>query len=256
MLKQISLLAAAVLITCTSVTAQDANDFRFGLQISPSVSWMNTDDNRISNQGAALGLKLATQAEFVFADKYAIASGIGFHFNTGGTMQSQYGGRFFTESLPPESAYNAPEVADQANGPVLLDYSIQYIEIPLSLKLRTREFGTITYFMEAPIFTLGIRSNVMGGIKGGTTPGGGIIEEVEDVSIKKEVNPIAFSWGFGGGLEYSILDGTRLFAGLTFQRMFLDATKDGDDYNYEGRSAVDDPKATINSLTLRMGVLF
>jgi len=251
MLKQISLLAAALLITCTSVTAQDANDFRFGLQISPSVSWMNTDDNRITNQGTALGLKLATQAEYIFADKYSIASGIGFHFNTGGSMQSQYGGRFFTESLPAENPYNQEVETEQPDGPILLDYSIQYLEIPLSLKLRTREFGTLTYFMEAPIFTLGIKSNALGGLSGG-----GISEKVEDLSIKKEVNPLAFSWGFGGGVEYSILDGTRLFAGLTFQRMFLDATKDGDDYNYKERSALDDPKATINSMTLRLGVLF
>lgn len=249
MLKQISLLATALLITCTFVTAQDANDFRFGLQISPSVSWMNTDDSRISNQGTALGLKLATQAEFVFAEKYSLATGIGFHFNTGGTMQSQYGGRFFTESIVEGQPYNNP---NELTGPqVLIDYSIQYVEIPLSLKLRTREFGTLTYFMEAPIFTLGFKSNAMGGLSGG-----GITQEVEDLSIKREVNPFAFSWGFGGGVEYSILDGTRLFAGLTFQRMFLDATKDGDDYVYEDRVANDDPKATINSLTLRLGVLF
>jgi len=203
MLKQISLLAAALLISCSVVTAQDANDFRFGLQIS------------------------------------------------GGSMQSQYGGRFFTESLPADNPYNQDVEAEQPDGPILLDYSIQYIEIPLSLKLRTREFGTLTYFLEAPIFTLGFKSNGLGGLSGG-----GITEKVEELSIKKEINPLAFSWGFGGGVEYSILDGTRLFAGLTFQRMFLDATKDGDDYNYKGRSALDDPKATINSMTLRLGVLF
>ncbi|MFK8056211.1 MAG: PorT family protein [Saprospiraceae bacterium] len=251
MLKQISLFALAVLFTCTAVTAQDANNFKFGLQISPTISWMNTDDNRITNQGTALGLKLATQAEYVFADKYSVASGIGFHFNTGGSMQSQYGGRFFTESLPTTDAFNQTSEANQPDGPVLIDYSIQYVEIPLSLKLRTREFGTLTYYMEAPIFTLGIRSNALGGLSGG-----GVTQEVEDLSIKKEVNPLAFSWGFGGGVEYSILDGTRIFGGLTFQRMFLDATKDGDDYNYKGRDALDDPKATINSLTLRLGVLF
>ncbi len=248
MLKQISLLSATLLIICTSVTAQDANDFRFGLQISPSVSWMNTDDNRITNQGTALGLKLATQAEYVFSDKYSIASGIGFHFNTGGSMLSQYGGQFFTESIVEGQPFNNP--AAPTGDQVLLDYSIQYIEIPVSLKLRTREFGTLTYFMEAPIFTLGFRSNVKGGLSGG-----GLTEQIEDLSIKKEVSPIAFSWGFGGGIEHSILDGTRLFAGLTFQRMFLDATKDKE-YTYTGRVANDDPKATINSLTLRLGILF
>jgi hypothetical protein len=251
MLKQISLISAALLIICTSVTAQDANNFRFGIQISPSVSWMGTDDNRITSQGAALGLKLATQAEFVFADKYSFATGLGFHFNSGGTLQSQFGGRFFTQSINEGEPFNDPD--NLTGEQVELDYSIQYIEIPLALKLRTREFGTLTYYLEAPIFTLGFRGKTTGGLSGG-----GITESIEDLSIKQEVNPFAFSWGFGGGIEHSILDGTRLFAGLTFQRMFVDATRDtaARGYVYSGRTATDDPTATINSLTLRLGILF
>lgn len=248
MLKKILLLSASLLILCTSVIAQDANDFRFGIQISPTISWMNTDDNRITNQGTALGLKLATQAEYVFAEKYSIATGIGFHFNSGGSMLSEFGGQFFTESIVPGQPFNDPD--NLTGEQVLFNYSIQYVEIPLALKLRTREFGTLTYFLEAPIFTFGIRGKTSGGLSGG-----GIAEKIEDLSIKREVNPFAFSWGFGGGIEHSILDGTRVFAGLTFQRMFLDATRDSG-YVYTGRIATDDPTATINSLTLRLGILF
>jgi hypothetical protein len=249
MIKQISFCTLIICFLSTIVTGQNVEDFRFGLQISPSLSWMNTDDQRITNQSTALGLKLAFQAEFGFAEKYAIASGIGFHFNAGGTMQSAYGGRFFTESIPEGEPFNDPN--NLTGNQVLLDYSIQYVEIPIGLKLRTREFGVLTYYLEAPIFTLGIRSNAQGSLSGGA-----IATEVEEIPIKPEVTPFALSWGFGGGVEYSILDGTRLFGGLTFQRLFTDVTKDGDDYVYQGRVATDDPKATINSMTLRLGVLF
>ena len=240
---------ALILVTaaCTQLTAQDFSRFKFGLQLSPSLSWLGTDDSRIDGDGTALGLKLGTQAEFFFAENYAIATGIGFHFNAGGTLQSQYAGRFFTESINEGEPFFEPT----ATGPVLLDYSITYIEIPLALKLRTREFGYLTYYLEAPIFTLGIRSNARGGISGG-----GLADALDDIVIKDEVNPFAISWGFGGGVEYSVAETTRLFGGLQFQQVFTDVTKDGDDYVYTGRRGDDDPKAKINSITLRLGVLF
>ena len=243
-----AVILAAGLATATAASAQsvDFTRFRFGFQLSPSVSWMTTDDNRVDGNGTALGLKLGTVAEYAFAENYALISGIGFHFNTGGTLRSAYGGRFFTESIPEGDAFND----GSTQGNVNLDYSIQYVEIPLGLKLRTREFGYLTYTAEAPVFALHIRSNVKGSLTGG-----GESEEVEDITAKKEVSPLALSWGFGGGAEYSVSESTRLFGGLRFQRVFTDVTKDGDYYD-DTRRASDDPRAGVNSITLRLGVLF
>ena len=241
----VGLLAGALAPTAAGQSV-DFTRFRFGFQLSPSVSWMTTDDNAIDGDGTALGLKLGTVAEYAFAENYALVSGIGFHFNAGGTLRSGYGGRFFTESIPEGDPFN------QAGGTgpgVRIDYSITYVEIPLGLKLRTREFGYLTYTAEAPVFTLNIRSNVRGSLSGGNEA-----SEVEDVTAKKEVTPLALSWGFGGGAEYSVSESTRLFGGLRFQRVFTDVTKDGD--YYEGRAARDDPRAGINMITLRLGVLF
>lgn len=240
-------LVAAGLAPSAAAQSVDFTRFQFGFQLSPSISWMTTDDNGVDGNGTALGLKLGTVAEYRFAENYALVSGIGFHFNTGGTLQSQYGGRFLTESVPEGDPFNNPNVPTEGN--VSIDYSIQYVEIPLGLKLRTREFGYLTYTAEAPVFTLGIRSNVKGSLSGG-----GQSDKVEDVTAKKEVSPLALAWGFGGGAEYSVSESTRLFGGLRFSRYFTDVTKDGG--YYEGRTADKDPKAGINSITLRLGVLF
>ncbi len=241
----------AVLATLPALAqGPDFSKFHFGLNLSPSISWIDTDDSRISGDGTALGLKLATQAEFFFAENYAIETGIGFHFNAGGTLLSDYGGRFFTNTLSAGGSepYNNPN--SPTDGKVRLDYSIQYLEIPLGLRLHTRDFGYLRYYIQAPVFTLGIRTNAMGQISGGNrTP------ERTDLTIKSEVTPFALSWGLGGGAEYEVGGGTRLVGGLQFQRLFTDVTKDGD-YVYTGREAGKDPKATLNSLTLRLGVLF
>jgi len=227
------------------VTAQDFNKFKFGIHVSPSISYIGTDDSRIDGDGTNLGLKLATQAEFFFAENYAIETGIGFHFNSGGTLQSQYGGTFFTAS-----ELNTPGFPEVLGEQAILKYSIQYVEIPLALKLRTREFGYLTYYLEAPIFTLGFRSNVRG-----TLQGGGQSAIAEDIDASKEVSPLALSWGFGGGAEYSISESTRLFGGLQYQNIFTDVTKDKD-YTYTGRTRSQDPKAGIGAITLKLGVLF
>ncbi len=248
---QRTLLTLALATVCSlgaQAQSTDFSKFRFGLNLSPSISWLNTDDGRISGDGSAFGIKLATQAEFFFAPNYAIETGIGFHFNTGGTLLSNYGGRFFTESLGENTPYNNGNAPTAGN--VRLDYSINYLEIPLALRLHTREFGFLRYYVQAPIFTLGIRTSAKGSISGGGIPG-----SEDNFNIDKEVSPIALSWGLGGGAEYEVGGGTVLVGGLQFSRLFTDVTKDND-YGYVGRTQKSDPKAGINSLTLRLGVLF
>lgn len=245
MFRSLSLAAALAAALCTAATAQDFSKFKFGIQVSPTVSWLNTDDSRIDGDGTNLGLKLAMQGELFFAENYAIATGIGFYFNAGGTLQSQYGGTFFTAS-----ELNTPNFPTVLGEQAILKYDIQYVEIPLALKLRTREFGYLTYYLEAPIFTLGIRSKATG-----TLQGGGQSAVAEEIDIAKEVTPLSLSWGFGGGAEYSISESTRLFGGLQYQNIFTDVTKDKD-YTYAGRTRSDDPKATLGAITLKLGVLF
>ena len=247
-----TLLTALALAAATVASAQspmDFTQFRFGLNLSPSISWINTDDNRISRDGTALGIKIAAQAQYFFAPNYAIETGIGFHFNTGGTLLSRYPGRFFDESLGTNSPYNSP--GGTPTGDVRLDYSITYLEVPFALRLHTREFGFVRYYVQAPAFTLGIRTGATANISGG-----GINVKEEDLDITKEVTPFALSWGFGGGAEYEVGGGTVLIAGLQFQRVFTDVTKDGGEELYVGRERNDDPKAQINSLTLWLGVVF
>ncbi len=239
---------AFVALLSLSARAQtaDFSQFRFGLNLSPSISWITTNDNGINGDGSAFGIKLATQAEFFFAENYAIETGIGFHFNAGGTVLSNYGGRYFTESINDGPGFGGVT----PTGNVRIDYSINYLEIPIGLRLHTREFGFIRYYVQAPIFTIGIRTSAKGSISGGGVP-----DDLEDLNISKEVSPLALSWGLGGGAEYEIGGGTVLFGGLQFSRLFTDVTKDGD-YGYAGRTQSGDPSAGINSLTLRLGILF
>jgi len=220
-------------------------DFRFGIQASPSFSWMGTDDNTINSNGTSLGLRLGMVGEYYFAENYAFTGGLNFAFNQGGTLRHDTGGNFWTKSELSNPDFNNSETAlpDGVN----LKYSIQFVEIPIGLKMRTQEFGYLRYYAELPIFTIGIKTQAVGDITGTD-----VMTEKEN--IKSDVNPLNISWGLGGGIEYTINSSTSLVGGVYYSQGFLDLTTDQGAIKNNG--SAEDSKGTSRNITIRIGVLF
>jgi hypothetical protein len=73
------------------------------------------------------------------------------------------------------------------------------------------------------------------------------------------VSNINMSWGIGGGIEYVIANNTALVGGLYIQRGFKDVTTDDATlFDADGKSNArsDKSKGVVNSLTIRLGVMF
>jgi len=208
------------------------NELRFGFQVSPTFSWMNTDDNTVNNNGTNLGLKLGLISEYYFRENYAFITGIGFAFNQGGTLLHENGGEIWTRA-------ELPVNRDLPKG-TNLKYDLQYVEIPFGLKMRSKEFGYFRYFAEIPTFSIGFKSQARGSIKGNGL-------EENNIEIKKEVISLFLSWGLGMGGEYSLSASSSLMFGLFYQRVFTDVTRD---------VAADDSKAVINNITIRFALMF
>ncbi|TAK35555.1 MAG: PorT family protein [Saprospiraceae bacterium] len=232
-MKKIVAIAAFFLLMQAFISAQ-TTDLRLGFQVSPVLSYMGSTDNKINSNGTNLGLKLGMRAEMFFRENYAFITGIGFAFNSGGTLHHDIGGQIWTHS-------ELPNGVDPTFLPgVDLKYNLQYVEIPLGLKFRTNDFGYLRYWAEIPVITLGFKSQASGAIQQT-----GITED--KIDIKKEVTSLSLSWGIAGGMEYNISSGTSLVGGIGFEKVFTDVTKDVDD---------DKSKGFINNLVLRLGVLF
>ena len=178
MMKKI--VALAVFLSALTMILHAQEDIRFGFQISPTFSWMNTSTNRINPSGTNLGLKLGMIGEFYFRENYAFVSGIGFGFNHGGTLQHELGGRYWTKSELSSALDTLPDG-------VKLKYGIQYVEIPIGLKLRTREFGYLRYYID-PAITLGFKTQGKGKIEGV-----GVGEDGEDISTVSYTHLIPLS---------------------------------------------------------------
>jgi opacity protein-like surface antigen len=125
------------------------------------------------------------------------------------------------------------------------------VEIPFGLKLRTREFGYLRYFLE-PQIALGIRTQARGNIKNATG-----VDPEEKFNISSAVNLFNLSWGLGAGIEYGVSDNTALVAGLAFQSGFADVSRNKNTQIIDsGRSREDDSKAKVTAFILRLGVMF
>lgn len=244
-MKKIAIILLILSFVGFQADAQD-QQYRFGFQLSPNFTWIGNNNNMINGNGSNLGLRLGVMAERYFTsnDRYSLTMGLGFAFNQGGTLLHEVGGDFWTKSIDENSPLR--DLPDGVN----LKYGIQYVEIPMSLKMRTQEFGYFRYFVE-PGFDLAFRTQARGEI----SDAGDL--NMEDIDIKQDVNLFNLSWHIGAGVEYAIGESTSLVGGLTFQNGFVDITDDGGTTKADGQEPVkEDSKAVINSLTIKLGIMF
>ncbi len=249
-MKKIAITTSILFLVFQCSWAQvEFEDVRFGFQLSPTFSWMSTNVTTINSSGTNLGLKLGMIGEYYFRENYALTGGLGFAFNAGGTLLFDNPGTFWSETnLPP-----ALDTID--SGGTKLRHNIQYVEIPIGLKLRTNEFGYMSYFVE-PAITIGINTQARGEITGTDNDLANLEEKFD---IRREVNALNLAWGITGGFEYSVSQSMGLIGGLGFQTGFTDVTTDNAgnvEFDPQRGNRRDDSKATVHSIIIKLGVIF
>lgn len=236
--------AVMCLLFSLQMTAQ--NDIQFGFQLSPTLSWLTTNNARINGNGSNLGLQLGMIGEYYFRENYSIATGLGFHFNAGGKL-------FYEQSIDTVSIWTEADIPGDNiyTGGTDFKYSLQYVEIPLGLKLRTREFGYLRYYVE-PRVAMSFRTQAKGNIIKDAE-----VDPEETYDIKSGVGLINLSWGMGAGVEYTVSTNTALIGGISFQSGFTDVTRDKNTQLIVGeRRTEDNSKAQLRTIVLRLGVMF
>ena len=218
------------MVTASGLFGQ--TDLRFGFQASPSFQWMRSSTPKtIDGNGSNTAFKLGATMEKYFRQNYAFTSGLGFAFNSGGTLNYRESGTWLKGSIPDTLVQGAD-----------IHYRLNYVEIPFGLKMRggSGEDSYLNFFAELPMLTLGFRTKALADVRGTNS------QNQEDIDIKETSKALNMSWGLGGGVEYNISSSTALVGGIYYQQGFFDVTKDGGD----------DSKNIIHGLTLRIGVLF
>lgn len=199
-----------------------AQGIRFSFMASPQFAWLNSQTKVIQNDGMKVGMHLGLQVDRFFAPHYAFASGV------------------FLQTIGGKLLYDEERTIRFADGNETIPagqsmrYHLNYLTIPVGLKLTTREIGYSTFFVH-----LGLNGNLK-------------LKATADLShlgyrreaIPDEINLIYLSWFVGGGVKYSIGGNTALTGGLAYQGGINNVLTAGG------------LNATVNSVILQVGVLF
>ncbi len=202
----------------TPIHAQSSDQkFHFGLKVSPTLAWLKPDTKGIEKGGSKLGFSYGIITEFNIQDNYSIATG----------LQVTYrGGKLI---LPKRTPIDGIVITD-INGNVIkikTTYNLQYIELPITLKMKTNAFDKYKFFGQFGIVNgLNIRA-----------------KDGDNNNIKNSINSYNVAMSIALGSEYTLSGSTALVASLEFNNGFIDVLK-GDD------------KAISNYLGLNIGVLF
>ncbi len=242
-----------VVVTLGMFFAQhlNAQDFKFGFAVEPTLSWMNTNSPDIQNDGSNFGFRFGVIGENYFGDNFGITAGVRLGFSMGGALKHRYGGR-----LLPEAELTRQIESDRDNFPdnTSLNYNLSVLELPFSFKMRSNQIGYINYFAEFPILSLGILTNAKGDITSSSI-------NSEDENIIKDVSSLFLSWGVGGGLEYELSAGTSLILGIYYLSSLSDMTTDDAVVNIpldtgEVVEEQEESKGIMRNISLRVGVRF
>ena len=194
----------------------------FSVVVDPQITWMNSDSKRIERSGTNIGIGGGLVMDKYFADNYAFSTGL-LILSTGGDL-------LFKDTLCfhfGDSTYNLQSEST-------LKFKLQYITVPLSLKLKSNEIGYTRFYAH-----LGLNTHF--NVK---ATGDEANNDISGEDIKKEVNWFMLSYFIGGGLEYSLGGNTALVGGIYFSSGIWDVTTN------------DDYRSHVGSVTLRLGVKF
>ncbi len=246
-MKKIALVFASTLLFIGSISAQEG--FQLGLNLSPNISWMTEKSENLESKGQNLGFNFGVVADFNITENYAFGTGLNI-IRTGGELQYA---DVQTISFP-------NGVSNATGGRTKADLDLQYIEVPLTLKLSTNEIGYLTYFGQ---FGLGLGFNI--GARADTDfeyAGGSGSVSRKDVDFRDEINFFRTSLIVGAGAEYNLSGNTSILLGITFNNGFSNVLSE-DTYEQDANgngiptsSRSKEFKAVNNYLVLNLGVLF
>ncbi len=260
------LLAFSALLFSLAVMAQDQGNsqqefrqFKFGFKVEPNFSWMTPSSDELLSNGVSLRANFGLNLDFMFSENYAFGTGINL-MGTGGSL-----------------SYLDNETRDNDPNNYLISrersYKLRYVEIPLTLKLRTQEIGYLTYWGQ---FGLGLgfvtRAQGDDDIKFFSAENEqGFYEPVirddeldENVDISSDIVPVRAALIVGAGADYSLSGSTALSFGIIFNNGFTNVLKgngiekdDKDQPVFESGSPKNfDLKATSSQIQLMIGLIF
>ncbi len=229
-MKKAILIFSFLSITAAAFSQKNDNKFHFGIKAQPALAWLKIDapgGTDIKSDGLPFGFGYGLITDFGFADRYAFSTGLEVAYRGGKTLHNS---------------------KDTSGATVITktNYTLQFVELPITLKLKTNEIGYMTYFFQvgfAPGIAIRSRADIEVQTEGKSTV------KTKNKDVSDDINEFNLSLLIAAGAEYNISGNTSLLFGLTFNNGFLDVL---DDTQYHGSKV----KGNSNYLALTVGIMF
>lgn len=253
--------ALAILPTLQAQSDMDERKFRFGMHVGPNLGWLRTTMQEFNKKGigsrTGFGYGLMMDYKFSESPNYLFSSG--FNITTcGGKLEE-----------PVDAIVDDinTSLASYYTGKLMRSYRMQYVNVPLLLKMRTGEVGYMHYFA-AIGGDLAFRTRAFAN-DDFTWAGVGPNDE-KNVDLKKNMQFLRMALNISGGAEYNLSGNTNIYFGLGWHNSFtnafakknsnkiLEAESDGFPKLDATGIAITGPQkvAFINYISLDIGVFF
>jgi hypothetical protein len=206
----------------TMISLHAQSPMKFSVHLDPQFSWFNSDDETVHPDGSILHVQAGLQMDYFFAEKYAFTLGVGIN-NLGGKLLYTDSTEFITNG---ESLRVSPGQTVKLN--------VQYVDIPVGLKLKTEELGYTTFF-----FQVGFNPMINLNAKASSDQA-----SLDKEDVKEDVNFFCLGYHAGLGVEYQLGGSTSLVGGVRWTAGLTDVTKN------------DGANVKMNAISIHLGVMF
>lgn len=232
----------------------EAKKFRFGAYVAPTISSMkptaakdkDNQQNTLKGDGG-VGFTYGLMAEYWFAENYGLVSGLQMNMAKGGIK---------TTSVDP----GANDIVRKSD----INYKLNFLEIPLALKMRTDPIENFTFFGQVG-FSLGINvgkkvdydityADALGVTKTIT----GTNERLSSRGIAPTITPAMLSMNLGLGAEYPINNKLAGYFGFFYNNGFLPDATYPTNYSLDNGNMpkFSDGNVRVNNFAFRLGLFF
>jgi hypothetical protein len=208
--------------------------FRFGVKVAPNMAWISPDTKDYEYDGMSMGFSWGFLADITLADNYFVKTGFSIDYLN---AKLKY---------PHQMKLDDTE-ENLTQGTMYRKYKLRYLEIPLTLKMRTNQFGEFAFYGEigfGTAFNLKSKSDDRFVFNNDNE-----LETIED--IKDEISFIRESLIVGAGIEYFIDESTSLVTSINFSSGLTNLLS--------GETSMDPgvkQRGQLNYLQLNIGIMF
>ncbi len=230
------LIVFVILISFTySLNAQEKAPkiFRLGIKASPDLGWFVNDAKGYESNSAKFGFSWGLICDIAFAKNY--------YFSTGFNISTANGIMDFAHKM---KISETDTIAKEGN--LRRSYTLKYLEIPITLKMKTREFGKFTFYGQIGLgagFNIKAQANDEFSYDSGN-------KITSEENIKNSASFFRASLILGIGAELSLGGTTSILMGLGYNNGFFNALS--------GKNIVTnvDEDAKSSFVDLSVGIIF